>query len=169
MFSICAVLFVELVLQQFDGTLIVVSHDRDFLSGLTELVYEVTPNGLKQYIGDIQEFLKEKRAMSIAAYEADVKKKVEIKEEASSNKRSYEERKEFERQKRKLTNAVGKHERSIELLESELAQLQEQIASLDYSDQAADFANEILHDPLFDEATRAPHVVRRYQPGEWTS
>jgi ATP-binding cassette subfamily F protein 3 len=138
-------------LQQFDGTLIVVSHDRDFLSGLTELVYEVTPNGLKQYIGDIQEFLKEKRALSIAAYEADVKKKVEIKEEASSNKRSYEERKEFERQKRKLTNAVGKHERSIELLESELAQLQEKIASLDYSDQAA--ADKVLN--LFQEKKKA--------------
>ena len=138
-------------LQQFDGTLIVVSHDRDFLSGLTELVYEVTPNGLKQYIGDIQEFLKEKRALSIAAYEADVKKKVEIKEEASSNKRSYEERKEFERQKRKLTNAVSKHERSIELLESELAQLQEKIASLDYSDQAA--ADKVLN--LFQEKKKA--------------
>ena len=46
-------------LQAFDGTLIVVSHDRDFLSGLTELVYEVTPNGLKQYIGDIKQFLHE--------------------------------------------------------------------------------------------------------------
>ncbi len=138
-------------LQQFDGTLIVVSHDRDFLSGLTEMVYEVTPKGLKQYIGDIQEFLKEKRALSIAAYEADVKKKVEIKEETSSNKRSYEERKEFERQKRKLTNAVGKHERSVELLENELAQLQEQIASLDYSDQAA--ADKVLN--LFQEKKKA--------------
>ncbi len=138
-------------LQQFDGTLIVVSHDRDFLSGLTELVYEVTPNGLKQYIGDIQEFLKEKRALSIAAYEADVKKQVEIKEEASVNKRSYEERKEFERQKRKLTNAVGKHERNIELLESELAELQEQIATLDYSDQAA--ADKVLN--LFQEKKKA--------------
>lgn len=138
-------------LQQFDGTLIVVSHDRDFLSGLTEMVYEVTPKGLKQYIGDIQEFLKEKRALSIAAYEADVKKKVEIKEETSSNKRSYEERKEFERQKRKLTNAVGKHERSVELLESELAKLQEQIASLDYSDQAA--ADKVLN--LFQEKKKA--------------
>lgn len=35
-----------------------------------------------------------------------------------------------------------------------------------YADQAADFANEVLHDPLLDDATRAPHVVRRYQPGE---
>ena len=130
-------------LQQYDGTLIVVSHDRDFLSGLTELVYEVTPTGLKQYIGDIQEFLKEKRASSIAAYEADVQKQAVAKEEKSSNKRSYEERKEFERQKRKLTNAVGKSERSIEELESELAQLQEEISQLDYSDQEA--ADKVLN------------------------
>ena len=46
----------------YDGTLIVVSHDRDFLTGLTELVYEVTPTGLRQYIGDIQQFLVEKSA-----------------------------------------------------------------------------------------------------------
>ena len=44
-------------LQAYDGSMIIVSHDRDFLSGLTELVYEVTPHGLKQYIGDIQQFL----------------------------------------------------------------------------------------------------------------
>jgi ATP-binding cassette subfamily F protein 3 len=130
-------------LQQYDGTLIVVSHDRDFLSGLTELVYEVTPTGLKQYIGDIQEFLKEKRASSIAAYEADVQKQAVAKEEKSNNKRSYEERKEFERQKRKLTNAVGKSERSIEELESELAQLQEEISQLDYSNQEA--ADKVLN------------------------
>lgn len=130
-------------LQQYDGTLIVVSHDRDFLSGLTELVYEVTPTGLKQYIGDIQEFLKEKRASSIAAYEADVQKQAVAKEEKSSNKRSYEERKEFERQKRKLTNAVGKSERSIEELETELVQLQEEISQLDYSNQEA--ADKVLN------------------------
>ncbi|MDG1779915.1 MAG: ABC-F family ATP-binding cassette domain-containing protein, partial [Flavobacteriales bacterium] len=61
-------------LQNYDGTLLVVSHDRDFLSNLTELVYEVTPTGLKQYIGDIKAFLNARRAQSIAAYEADVKK-----------------------------------------------------------------------------------------------
>ena len=58
-------------LQAFDGTLIVVSHDRDFLNSLTELVYEVTPTGLKQYIGDIKQFLHEKHANSIRAYEAE--------------------------------------------------------------------------------------------------
>ena len=41
-------------LRSFDGSLIVVSHDRDFLSDMTQLVYEVTPHGLKQYIGDIK-------------------------------------------------------------------------------------------------------------------
>ena len=57
-------------LQKFDGSLIVVSHDRDFLASLTEFVYEVTPNRLKQYIGDIKNFLHEKHADSIGQYEA---------------------------------------------------------------------------------------------------
>ena len=55
-------------LKGFDGSLVVVSHDRDFLSDMTQLVYEVTPQGLKQYIGDIKQFLHEKHAASISAY-----------------------------------------------------------------------------------------------------
>ena len=67
-------------LQSFDGSLVVVSHDRDFLSDMTQLVYEVTPTGLKQYIGDIKQFLHEKHAASISAYEANKTVKVSSKE-----------------------------------------------------------------------------------------
>lgn len=123
-------------LLNYDGTLIVVSHDRDFLSGLTEMVYEVTPRGLKQYIGDIRQFLNERQAQSIAAYEADVKQKQVEKENApSAQKLSYEERKERERTKRKLSNRISKCERAIEEGEKRLAELDEQIASHDYSDK----------------------------------
>lgn len=123
-------------LRGYDGTLIVVSHDRDFLSDLTELVYEVTPAGLKQYIGDIKAFLNQRRAQSIAAYEADVQKKqeVEVKKE-SSHQLSYAERKEQEKLKRKLKNTVSKRETQIDELETELAKLDEEILNLDYSDK----------------------------------
>ncbi|MGB0423626.1 MAG: ABC-F family ATP-binding cassette domain-containing protein, partial [Flavobacteriales bacterium] len=122
-------------LQEYDGTMIVVSHDRDFLSGLTELVYEVTPSGLKQYIGDISEFLKEKRAASIALYEADVLKAKKAEVAASSEKENYLDRKEKEKRKRKLTNAISKYERLISDTEEEMASLEAEIATLDYSDQ----------------------------------
>ena len=122
-------------LQEYDGTLIVVSHDRDFLSGLTELVYEVTPNGLKQYIGDISEFLKEKRAATIALYEADVMKAKKAEQATSSEKENYLDRKEREKRKRKLTNAISKYERLISNTEEEMATLETEIAELDYSNQ----------------------------------
>ncbi len=123
-------------LQNYDGTLLVVSHDRDFLSNLTELVYEVTPTGLKQYIGDIKAFLNARRAQSIAAYEADVKKeKASTEKSASANKLSYAERKEHEKRKRKLKNLVSKREQQIEETEQVIATLDEQILNLDYSDK----------------------------------
>lgn len=124
-------------LLDYDGSLIIVSHDRDFLSGLTELVYEVTPNGLKQYIGDIRQFLNERRAQSIAAYEADVTPQNISNEDKSpsSQKLSYEERKEREKRKRKLTNRVGKCEREIEASESRMQVLDEEIANHDYNDK----------------------------------
>jgi ATP-binding cassette subfamily F protein 3 len=120
-------------LVKFDGTLIVVSHDRDFLTGLTELVYEVTPTGLRQYIGDIQQFLAQKRTSSIAEYEADrvAKKAVDKQAEGSTNatkksgKQAYEERKAHQREERKLKNRISKREKEIAELEAEQAKLNE--------------------------------------------
>lgn len=122
-------------LMEYDGTMIVVSHDRDFLSGLTELVYEVTPSGLKQYIGDIQEFLKEKRADSIAAFEGVKAKEKAAAKENSDHQISYKERKALDKERRKIKNRVSKLETQISEKETSLEELNEVIASLDYSDK----------------------------------
>lgn len=122
----------------YDGTMIVVSHDRDFLSGLTELVYEITPKGLKQYIGDIQAFLNERNAASIAAFEADTEKsKGGPSPSIPQNKNNYSERKDAEKQRRKLQNAVERIEKNIADAEETLSQLEAQLASIDYSDATA--------------------------------
>jgi ATP-binding cassette subfamily F protein 3 len=131
-------------LLEYDGSMIVVSHDRDFLSGLTELVYEITPTGLRQYIGDIRAFLNERRAESIAAFEAkksaahaaQIAHPAGKAEDKSSGQLSYAERKERERQARKLHNAVKRAEDRIAEIEATLSQLEAQMASLDYSDPA---------------------------------
>ena len=107
-------------LQSFDGSLVVVSHDRDFLSDMTQLVYEVTPTGLKQYIGDIKQFLHEKHAASITAYEAKKTVKVErSKKDKSPVKASggqdYKARKAHEKALRKAKNAVDRHEKKRRL------------------------------------------------------
>lgn len=138
-------------LQAFDGTLIVVSHDRDFLNSLTELVYEVTPTGLKQYIGDIKQFLHEKHANSIRAYEAEKgtsiptpkikndsrKDQKSIQEETkTSNKESYKARKERERQERKDQNRFQKLEVLIAEKEMELKEMNAEIAATGTDDRA---------------------------------
>ena len=128
-------------LQAFDGTLIVVSHDRDFLSGLTELVYEVTPNGLKQYIGDIKQFLHEKHATSIRAYES---KKGETipktaaskpKTTASEQKETHQERKQRERDERKLKNQIKKYESRVQEKEQALKDMDAAMAKIDPKDR----------------------------------
>lgn len=125
-------------LLEYDGTMIVVSHDRDFLTGLTELVYEITPTGLKQYIGDIQTFLTERNATSIAAFEHDTgASKLEAPTSATPSKNDYAARKEAEKQRRKLQNAVDRIEKRIAEAEEELAELESNLAAVDYSDSVA--------------------------------
>ena len=128
-------------LQSFDGSLVVVSHDRDFLSDMTQLVYEVTPTGLKQYIGDIKQFLHEKHAASITAYEAKKTVKVErSKKEKSPVKPSggqdYKARKAHEKALRKAKNAVDRHEKNVASLETKQAELNAQMAEVDPSDRS---------------------------------
>ena len=137
-------------LQAFDGTLIVVSHDRDFLNSLTELVYEVTPTGLKQYIGDIKQFLHEKHANSIRAYEAEKGTNVPTPKTKNtnntsdqgkenqpiiSNKESYKARKEREKQERKDQNRFKKLEGIIAQKENDLKALDEQITAVGTEDR----------------------------------
>ena len=128
-------------LQSFDGSLVVVSHDRDFLSDMTQLVYEVTPTGLKQYIGDIKQFLHEKHAASITAYEAKKTVKVErSKKDKSPVKPSggqdYKARKAHEKALRKAKNAVDRHEKNVASLETKQADLNAQMAEVDPSDRS---------------------------------
>ncbi|MFZ8835940.1 MAG: ABC-F family ATP-binding cassette domain-containing protein, partial [Flavobacteriales bacterium] len=134
-------------LQAFDGTLIIVSHDRDFLSELTEFVYEVTTNGLRQYIGDIKQFLHEKHAASIQAYESKTgstvashipknEKKKQPKDESKNDpKLSYAERKERDRQERKLKNKIKRCESIVQEKEEALKSLDETMANTDSEDR----------------------------------
>ena len=132
-------------LQRFDGSLVVVSHDRDFLSDMTQLVYEVTPTGLKQYIGDIKQFLHEKHAASISAYEANKNVKVSREKggkdaptkegKSGSGGGDYKARKAAEKALRKAKNAVDRHEKTIAQLEAKQEELNAAMAAVDPSDR----------------------------------
>ena len=113
-------------LKSYDGTLILVSHDRDFLQGLTERVYEFKNKNIKEYIGDINNFLIERDLLDFKQLERSGKKA--IKKDKKQEQLSYQKKKEDAREKRRLKNRISKLEKQIDRLEKELQRLDEQLA-----------------------------------------
>jgi ATP-binding cassette subfamily F protein 3 len=124
-------------LKKFDGTLILVSHDRDFLHGLTNRIYEISSKRISVHHDDIYEFLQKKKTASIREFEHVNKTNKREEKEITENKQSYEARKQADRDKRKLQNKVSKCEKEISRLETELQNLQQEMAGLDYKDKEA--------------------------------
>jgi ATP-binding cassette subfamily F protein 3 len=104
-------------LAQYDGTLLVVSHDRDFLKELTDTVYEILPNRLKTWKGDVIDFLKEKKAESIAVYEQAQVVKKSVATESNVEKVST---KEEEKEKKKQQQQLARLENQIQELEEQV-------------------------------------------------
>ena len=113
-------------LKSYDGTLILVSHDRDFLQGLTEKVYEFKNKNIKEYIGDINAFLQERDLSDFKELER--KEKKSTKKLKQKEQLSYQQKKDEAREKRKLQNRINKLEKKIEKLEKELKQLDKKLA-----------------------------------------
>ncbi len=107
---------------KYDGTLIVVSHDRDFLDGLVTKVYEFKHNRIKENIGGIYDFLRKKKIVNLRDIEKKDRLSRELrKDENASNKQKYLEKKEHERSLRKLRKRLEDSENLIEEMEKELS------------------------------------------------
>lgn len=116
-------------LLQYDGTLILVSHDRDFLQGLTDSLYEFRDGEVHEFKGDIFEFLEYRKIENLKALEV-VKKQAAVSQPVvSQNKLNYQQSKERERELRKLRSVVEKIEKEIETLEEEIASKDALLAS----------------------------------------
>ncbi len=116
---------IKQALTNYTGTLIVVSHDRYFLDGLSEKVYEFKDKNIKQYLGGIHEFLEKNRIASFKELEKKLKEtKVDAgKNQNSSNKLLYKKRKEFERKINKVENNIKKSESKIAEIEKDIAEV----------------------------------------------
>ncbi len=106
----------KVALSKFEGTLILVSHDRDFLQGLVNKVYEFRDKKLKEYLGDIDYYLEEKKVENLR--EVELKTKIKV-DKPLSNKLSYENQKKL----KSLNNKLSKAESKIGLLEAEIKDL----------------------------------------------
>jgi ATP-binding cassette subfamily F protein 3 len=120
-------------ISDFDGTVIVVSHDRDFLDGLVEKVYEFGGGKVREHLGGIYDFLQHKQMESLRELEKSVPSKTDndqIQEPAvSSGKQSYAEKKEFEKQIRKAERLVKDAEAKVSQLEAELKVVEDKLAA----------------------------------------
>jgi len=109
-------------LLQYNGTLIIVSHDRDFLQGLTNRVLEFRRGTVKEYLGDIYDFLEQRRLRTLNELEAGQQKSAAQAggESVSQNKLDWEKRKENDKEIRKVKTQITKCESEIERFEAEI-------------------------------------------------
>ena len=152
-------------LQDFDGTVIVVSHDREFLAGLVEKVYEFGNKQIKEHLGGIYDFLERKKIESLRELERKTPLTVPQNSDSTgdsiqnksvpddlkappSSKQSYEEQKEQARRIRKSEKAVADTEEKITAIESQIASLEARMLT---SEGAADISLYTAHDKLKNE------------------
>ena len=126
-------------LKKYDGTMIVVSHDREFLDGLVDKLYEFRGGRVKEHLGGIYDFLKRRKLESLKELE---RKNVVLQAEnaaklTSENKLSYAERKEMDKVIRKVATRIAECEKRIEEKEEEIAKIDVLLANSDQLKQAS--------------------------------
>lgn len=173
-------------IMKYDGTVVVVSHDREFLDGMVQKVYEFRDGGVKEYLGGIYYFLEKRKleslqeierrdapakpaANSVAKSAASPAAKSTAKpavqsagnaDAAASGKLTYEQRKEQEKQIRKLRRAV-------EAVEAELAGIEKQIAAYDAKFAAATEYNEADYKAYNDLKARYDHQMHEWEKASY--
>lgn len=116
-------------IKNYNGTVILVSHDREFLDGLVDKVYEFHGGSVKEHLGGIYEFLERKRMLSMAELESSRREAVEAqKADNQETKQDYAQKRETDRRKRKIANDIEETESKIGRIESELQRMDEQLA-----------------------------------------
>jgi len=126
---------------KYEGTFIVVSHDREFLEGLTNRIWDIENQGLKIHHFGVQEFLQRKMELSEGVKPSLSEKKIEksptpIVEVKIEKTLSFDEQKEIKRKKNQLNTMVKKAEDAIFRLENEIKKMDEQIVNLDYTNES---------------------------------
>ena len=126
-------IYLKTALQKFTGTLILVSHDREFLDGLIDNVYEFQNHKIKKYIGNIYDFLQKKKIDSLHQLEVKESKSSQVSGEktVSQSKGDYIKKKEINKNIRIHIKKISACENSIEELEGKLDKIAKELESLD--------------------------------------
>ena len=133
---------IKLALQNYDGTLIVISHDREFLQGLCDKIFEFRNGQMKEFLGNIDEYLEYRQKESIREISAE-KAKLDQKQESKI------EQKNIEKEITKPTNFISKEQKQlqnrIKKVEEKIAKLEENIAELEKTFSKINPTEEQLH------------------------
>lgn len=121
-------------LKSYDGTLIIVSHDRDFLDGLVDKLYEFRDGKVKEHLGGVQEFLERRKLETLNELERHYKpvaeeKPVEVIQKKEEAKQEYEAKKYISKEERKIRNRISFLEKGIEELEEKQSQIETVLAN----------------------------------------
>ena len=140
-------------IKAFNGTVVVVSHDREFLDGLVDKVYEFGNHKIKEHLGGIYDFLQSKKLSSLQELERKAQTQtVETKEvQPSDNKLSYEAKKELTKKIRKAEKAVADSEAEINAIEQRIAEIETELQNPENATNTA----------LFDEYKKKKHELEQ--------
>ena len=143
-------------LKQFNGTLILVSHDRDFLQGLTSTVFGFKDKVIKEYLGDIDYFLEQHQIENLREAE----KRTVTKVDKGSSKKEHTFTRDQEKQLRKLKNKLSK-------IETEIDTLEEEITAIDL--ELAENYDEVSNTPNFFDNYKAKKAALASLMSDWES
>ena len=116
-------------LKSYDGTLIIVSHDRDFLDGLVDKLYEFRDGKVKEHLGGVQEFLERRKLETLNELERHLKpvqeeKPVEVVQKKEEAKQEYHAKKFVSKEEKKIRNRISFLEKKIEEYETKMAEIE---------------------------------------------
>lgn len=112
-------------LKSFDGTLVLVSHDRDFLDGLVDKIYEFKDGGVREHLGGLSDFLERKKIESLDEMKQSSIVAEEVTTKNNTSTESYQQKKEREREQKRKKQAIERCEERISLIEEEISKIEQ--------------------------------------------
>ena len=136
-------------LKSYDGTLIIVSHDRDFLDGLVDKLYEFRDGKVKEHLGGVQDFLERRKLESLNELERHYKpvaeeKPAEVIQKKEEAKQEYQAKKYVSKEEKKIRNRISFLEKKIEEYETKMAEIEAKLMSPGPEDDVMDLTRAYL-------------------------